>query len=296
MAFNTSIGWCHHTFNAWIGCAHHGHDCINCYAEQLMDKKLGHVRWGPDGTRLRTGFQNWQKPYRWNELAARHRTRFLVFGNSLNDILEDRPELVQWRAEYCEMIEATKQLTWLLLTKRPENWELLPPAWFPYPPDNVWFGLSAGDQETYDARAGLFVDFFDQFKVEFLSVEPHIGVLELHDWDLEFWDWVVGGGESDQIRPGRPYELDWGRSLIRDCAQAGVPYFHKQMGSDWARKTLHITESSTVFELGDRAGSDPRHWPSDLCVQQFPQEIMPFLGLARGAIKTVERSRHRRRK
>lgn len=42
--------------------------------------------------------------------------------------------------------------------------------------------------------------------------------------------WVIGGGESGP--KARPTHPDWFRSLRDQCAEAGVPYFHKQNG-EW---------------------------------------------------------------
>lgn len=41
--------------------------------------------------------------------------------------------------------------------------------------------------------------------------------------------WVVPGGESGA--GARPYDLAWPRSIIAQCRAAGVPVFHKQLGS-----------------------------------------------------------------
>lgn len=272
MTWDSKISWTHHTFNAWLGCAKVGKDCENCYAETLMDKRFHRVAWGPEGTRKRTSMANWRKPVRWDKVAKENGVKFMVFGNSLNDILEDREELVQWRADYVELIESTPNLIWMLLTKRPENWELLPSKWYAFPPPNVWFGLSVADRQTYFDRTGSFMDYFDQFAVKFLSVEPQLGPLYLsndgHD-RIGFWDWIIGGGESDQAEPGRFYDLGWGRIMMQRCQKYGIPYFHKQMGSAWARTHI-IWRTTTPADRGDRAGSKPSYWPYDLVVRQVP--------------------------
>ena len=52
MAENSKIEWTHHTFNPWIGCQKVGPGCDRCYAEAMMDARLGRVEWGPHGIRL----------------------------------------------------------------------------------------------------------------------------------------------------------------------------------------------------------------------------------------------------
>jgi protein gp37 len=49
MAENTTIAWCDHTWNPWIGCSHVHTGCENCYAERQQGR-FG-VHWGPHGTR-----------------------------------------------------------------------------------------------------------------------------------------------------------------------------------------------------------------------------------------------------
>lgn len=49
MAENTKITWADHTFNPWLGCQRVSAACDFCYAEDLMDKRLGRVEWGPHG-------------------------------------------------------------------------------------------------------------------------------------------------------------------------------------------------------------------------------------------------------
>jgi protein gp37 len=118
MAENSKIEWCDHTFNPWIGCQKVSPGCDHCYAEAMMDKRYGRVQWGPHGERKRTSEDNWKKPLAWAKRANGHRPR--VFCASLADWLDNRVPL-QWRSDLGRLIEATPELDWLLLTKRPEN-------------------------------------------------------------------------------------------------------------------------------------------------------------------------------
>ncbi len=70
--------------------------------------------------------------------------------------------------------------------------------------------------------------------------------------------WVIVGGESG---PGaRPMDPAWARSLVRQCREAGVRPFVKQLGSVWARG-----------HGGDSKGGDPERWPADLRVREYPE-------------------------
>lgn len=133
MGENSKISWTTHTFNPWIGCTRVSPGCQHCYAEaydkrvggrpknQRVDPNVPELRWGPKAPRVRTSVANWRQPLAWNEAARAAGERHRVFCSSLADVFEDRPELVEWRVELFEIIRRTQNLSWLLLTKRPEN-------------------------------------------------------------------------------------------------------------------------------------------------------------------------------
>jgi protein gp37 len=137
------------------------------------------------------------------------------------------------------------------------------------PLENVWLGVSVEDQATADERIPLLLQ--TPAAVRFVSAEPLLGPVDLsgrlgeccgfpkhelvagedhevccgnHSAGL---DWAVVGGESG---PGaRPMQIEWAQSLQRQCGEASVPFFMKQL--DGKRKKL----------------SD---FPGDLRVREFP--------------------------
>lgn len=124
MVANTKIEWCDHTWNPWIGCTKVGPGCAHCYAENLMDKRMGVAVWGPGNERVRTKDANWKMPLRWNAQAdafmAQHGHRQRVFCASLADVFDNAVD-PQWRADLFALIAATPNLDWLILTKRVGN-------------------------------------------------------------------------------------------------------------------------------------------------------------------------------
>lgn len=149
MTAMTKIEWCDSTFNPWIGCTKVGPGCDHCYAESMMDKRLGKVQWGAGNPRSRTSAANWKLPERWNvatfiecpacrwrgELAATGMSgkcpgcgaidsytdaRRRVFCSSLADVFDNEVD-PQWRADLFALIRATPSLDWLVLTKRVGN-------------------------------------------------------------------------------------------------------------------------------------------------------------------------------
>jgi protein gp37 len=257
MAENSKIEWCDHTFNPWIGCQKVSPGCDHCYAEAMMDKRYGRVQWGPHGERVRTSQDNWRKPLRWAKKANGHRPR--VFCASLADWLDNRVPR-QWRSDLGRLIEATPELDWLLLTKRPENYAKLAPWPLDEIPPNVWLGVTCEDQPYYERRWAILSRPRIKASVKFVSYEPALG--PLNNLQLQSGgsipDWIICGGESG---PGaRRMKPGWVRALRDECADLDIAFFMKQVGSH---------HDCWPTDIGGK-GDDMAEWPKDLQVRQFP--------------------------
>lgn len=104
-----------------MGCAKVSPACAHCYAEELMDKRYGKVKWGAGQPRVRTSEANWKLPLRWNREAENTGVRTRVFCASLADWLDDDGVPIEWLADLLALIKDTPHLDWLQLSKRPEN-------------------------------------------------------------------------------------------------------------------------------------------------------------------------------
>lgn len=97
--------------------------------------------------------------------------------------------------------------------------------------------------------------------VRFFNVEPLIAPVSLLD-SLEGIGWVIAGGESGN-KTGkyryRPCELNWIASVVRECGQARVPVFVKQLGTHLASR----------LGLRNPSGANATEWPGPLQRQQF---------------------------
>lgn len=230
MGQNSAIEWTDHTFNPWVGCAKVSDGCKNCYAEREMDHRLHVVEWGPQGQRRRTGDANWALPRKWNERCRKLGIRERVFCASLADVFEGRADLDQHRSDLFRLIDETPYLDWLLLTKRPQNVEvMIPQQWWKWP-RHVWLGASIEDQETADKRIDFLYD--SPAMQTFLSIEPLLGPINLYmgDRNNRAAEWVIVGGESGPN--ARPMHPSWVRSIRDQCVNAEVPFFFKQWG-EW---------------------------------------------------------------
>lgn len=256
MASETNIEWCDSSWNPWLGCTKVSPGCDHCYAERSTPARVQGIKWGPGQPRIRTSPANWKQPIAWNNSAIsfqmEHGRRRRVFCASLADVFDNEVH-DNWRYDLFELIQATPDLDWLILTKRIGN--VVPmlerafdtnarysrepvvnraTPWRAWPWPNVWLGISVVNQE----EAERDIPKLDRTPaaLRWLSMEPLLGPVDI-GWE-RIWgtgggnglDWVVAGGESG---PGaRPMHPDWARNIRDDCKEAGVPFLFKQWG-EW---------------------------------------------------------------
>lgn len=261
------------------------------------------ANWGKGKPRKRTSPANWKEPLKWARNAAEdfrnfqeHRVlhsggerlnpprRPRVFCASLADWLD--PEVpIEWLADLLALIGKTRELDWLLLTKRPELWrdrlnqagEYIRENWrwignLTVPtaeaatfieswlfgrgtPENVWAGTSVEDQTRADSRIKWLLQI--PAKVRFLSCEPLLEAVNVASWGWRNTpetdprvNWVICGGESGPN--ARTMEEGWARNLAEQCKTGGVPFFMKQMGG----RSRHRDALEDI--------------PADLRIREFP--------------------------
>lgn len=287
MGANSAIEWTDHTFNPWIGCTRVSPGCVNCYAESFAFR-FKKADWGPTARRVKTSVAYWKKPLQWNKenwwecgcgwrgvfretiecigagdsvvlscpdpdcMFVCKPTRQRVFCASMADVFEDNPQVANWRGELFKLIEATPNLDWLILTKRPERiFSLGTDAvgeifdlWLARQ-KNVWLGTSIENQKTADERTKHLLRVGPC--IRFLSVEP---LLEEVDIEVNKLNWVIVGGESG--KNCRPFDVEWARRIHAQCKDYDVPFFMKQLGG-------HPKKRDRLVDL-----------PEDLRVREFP--------------------------
>lgn len=226
----TKIEWCDHTFNGWIGCTKVSPACDGCYAENLMANRYKRVEWGAGEDRARTSTGNWRKPIAWNKAAQIARTRPFVFCSSLADVFDNEVD-EKWRYDLMNLIEATPQLIWLLLTKRIGNVMKMtdPSRGNRMLPRNAAIGATIANQPEYDRDRMKLWEVKESLAPMFTfgSYEPLLGRVIL---DKYAPDWIITGGETDQgSHKARDTDTDNFRYLRDQSRELGRAFFMKQM-------------------------------------------------------------------
>jgi protein gp37 len=256
----STIGWTNHTFNPWIGCQEvTEEECGDCYAKRWAHRHHLNV-WGPLMSSPRHLTKTtWPDPRAWNAEAEREGRRDKVFCASLADIFEPHRAVAEARLRLWDLIEATPQLDWQLLTKRPKFIRrLVPGSWLTGEwPSHVWIGTSVGIQRVAAKRLPYVLEL--PAPVRFVSAEPLVELVTLApSLATGRLDWVICGGYSGDQH--RPMKLAWARALRDECRAYGVAFFMKQLGSDYAK----------AHGLHNGKGEDIQEFPEDLRIQEFP--------------------------
>jgi len=225
MSDRSAIEWTEATWNPTTGCDRVSEGCDNCYALRLAGrlKAAGSRRYQVDGNPKTSGpgfglTLHWDKitqPLSWRQ------GRF-IFVNSMSDLFHpDVPR--EFIRQVFEVMAATPQHRYQILTKRPGRMASILRQQQPDPLPNVWLGSSI-ETDHFVWRANLVRS--TPAAVRFLSLEPLLGPLP--GLDLEGIDWVIVGGESG---PGHRFiDPHWVRDLREECLSAGVAFFFKQWG------------------------------------------------------------------
>lgn len=290
MGASSGIAWTDHTFNPWVGCTPVSAGCDHCY--MYREQK----RYGNDPTKLRrTSVRKWKEVLSPKLMAPGS----FVFVCSWSDFFhEDVP--FQWRQDaFCRMVDR-RDLTFLLLTKRADRiapwldeWrEVLDGQHPKYPQekhrlidtggfDHIWLGTTAENQRWADERIDILLSI-DWPGKRFVSIEPQVGAVQLHDawlpcpqckgrgWYLERFSDNHGTACQRCIRAARDigqtvdaegYAKSGARlSWIINGGESGPN--HRPFNLGWARSLRDQCQAAGVpYFLKQYSGNKPEHVP-----------------------------------
>jgi len=262
MSTTTNIPWTNVTCNPAPGCKKVSPGCLHCYAERMARrlKAMGHKAYqdvvDEKGWTGKVGCQL-------DAMKVPGRGK-MVFCQSMGDLFYEGVDDVDRDQVYGLMMNQPHHC-FQVLTKQPENAlryftqddtrPMLP---------NVWLGVTCENQEWADKRIPVLLQI--PAAVRFVSLEPLLGPVRLQTeaW-TDFWpdnehplpklDWCIIGCESG---PGaRRCDLAWIESLIKQCHEANVPVFVKQVRC----KNKIIREANQISQLLARPVESIRQFP-----------------------------------
>lgn len=283
----SKIEWTDATLNPVVGCTKIAAGCKNCYAERMavrlkaiaendLRKKSIQAYANVIGDiGLNQGW-NGNVVCRESELEQplHWRKPRMIFVCSMSDLFHEKV-LYSFQVKVFQSMEEAEQHTFQVLTKRPKRMlGFMEKAYRnstekPYL-DNVWLGVSCSTQADADKNIPIALQI--PAAVRFVSLEPLLGPIDLdnmcrcpagppakgeivgsalREGPNGKLDWVIVGAESGPKR--RECKLEWVRSIVNQCKDAGVPVFVKQ---------LHIN---------GKVSKKPEEWPKDLRIREYPK-------------------------
>lgn len=249
MGETSNIQWTEATWNPFHGCKKVSEGCKYCY--MYRDKE----RYGQDPSIVIKSKANFRAPLKWAEPK-------IIFTCSWSDWFIEEAD--KWRDELWNIIKATPQHTYQILTKRPERiLKHLPNDWGSgY--DNVWLGVSVENEANIE-RCKILGTI--PAKIRFISAEPLIGqITGLRQIFEEYkFHWCIIGGESGNESGKYKYRecnIEWIESIIKDCETNNVKVFVKQLG----------THLSKQLSLNHKHGGEIIEWPLKIRIREFPEK------------------------
>lgn len=266
----SKIQWTGATWNPWHGCVMVSSGCTACY---MYRDKIRYAKKGSIAKDVIEGIRNvvrskaptFNRPYIWNKEVddgKRQGTDTLVFTCSWSDWFIDQAD--SWRDDAWEIVRQTPNLTYQILTKRPQRIKDHLPEFWDDIKDRVWLGTSVEDHSQLHRITHL--EGID-VPVRFVSFEPLIGPIHL-DRPVNIQWFIVGGESGTKMKYGgldfnpRPMEYDWVADLLMYAQHHNIPFFMKQLGTVMARQE----------GMKHSHGGDMGEWPVSLKIRQFPTE------------------------
>ncbi|MBE0663775.1 MAG: phage Gp37/Gp68 family protein [Bacteroidales bacterium] len=218
----SKIEWTNRTWNPVTGCDLASRGCENCYAMRIT-KRLQKIPLTAEkykkGNEVVMHIDELFRPERWRKPS-------MVFVCSMSDLFHENVTDVFIR-EVLYAIKKCPQHTFQILTKRPQRAvEFLRRNNITILPGNVWFGVSAEDQEQAEFRIPYLLKI--PAHIRFISAEPLLGSIDLTSFLNPKLNWIIAGGETGPA--SRPMHPDWVRSLRNQCQQSNTPFFFKSWG------------------------------------------------------------------
>ena len=254
---DSGIDYVDKSWGPWRGCTKVSEGCVNCYAEREMN------RWKRDPSKVvRAADGTFYAPLKWKEPQ---RVFVCPWGDFYHPDVSFRDRMAAWA-----VIANTQRHTYLIVTKRPE--EIGPDNKFMNYP-NVQHFVTCENQARADERIPILLDLKARGIIQFagVSLEPLLGDIRIRQYFSGYCpnpkyafknvpgitymnitkgiDQVYVGCESGPERRDCPYDRI--RSIVRQCSEASVPVFVKQI------------------EVNGKVSHDPAEWPVDLRVRRI---------------------------
>ena len=161
-------------------------------------------------------------------------------------------EMDAWRSEAWQMMRMRSDLTFYMVTKRPERiTSCLPPFWEELK-SRLYLCCTMENQRCVDERLPLFL--YTPLVHREIIVEPMLEAVDFHG-KLGGIERITVGGESGLN--ARPCHYEWVLDVRHQCREAGIGFHFKQTGGNFHKDGKHYRLPHRVqLSQAARAGID----------------------------------------
>lgn len=207
------------TWNPWHGCHKISEGCRHCYVYR-QDAQWDRT----SSTVVRTA--QFDLPLRRNRKGFyRIPSGEFVYTCFTSDFFVEEADA--WRPRVWEMIRRRNDLTFLIITKRIDRFDVGLPGDWDEGYGNVIVCSTCETQEMADYRLQILAGL--PLKHRQIVCEPLLEAIDLTPYLTSGIEAVIAGGESGE--QARPCNYDWILSLQRQCVEAGISFRFHQTGA-----------------------------------------------------------------
>lgn len=296
MSIHTKIPYCDSTVNPVVGCrgcelhSAASPEKSTCYAAALTGRWVGKPGWPTSFDSPKHFPDRITRAVRWADMTGAERPDKpwlngyprIIFVNDLSDGFNSiAPEI--WLTPHLQAMASSPHI-WLLSTKRPD----VMARYFGKheAPSNFWLMTTVTSQATVWRVAALLriPNCTRLLSLEPLSGPVNLGLLGTPPREISpqyrlVGDEIAGAFVGGASGPRAPRcDVAWIRSIIRQCREAGVRCFVKQLGAvvtgdpeEFPSAIHDYGDGHRTFRLIDPKGANPDEWPRDLRVREMPE-------------------------
>lgn len=236
----------HDIWNPWHGCRKCSEGCRHCYV-YFLDGKRG--KKGSDIYRTKLGFDYPLRKRKDGSYLIRSGEMIRVAMTS-DFFLEEADE---WREEAWDIIRKRSDVIFFLLTKRPERVRSCLPEDWGEGYENVFFNVTAENQERADERIPILLEL--PFKHKGVMCAPFIGPINIEEY--------LASGQIEQVMAGgenydgaRPCDFAWVKELRRECEERNITFCFFETGTVFILdgKRYHLPSKLLQSEMAHKSG------------------------------------------
>lgn len=233
-------------WNPWHGCTKISEGCKNCYM-YFLDKLRNQV--GSNIYKTKNGFDYPLSRDRFGNYKVKSGELIRVCMTS-DFFLKDADE---WRDKAWEIMKIRSDVKFFLLTKRPERVENCLPKDWGDGWDNIFFNITAENQEMADKRIPILFEL--PFKHKGIMIAPMIGKVDIDKYlEKEQIEQVICGGEN--YDGARPCNFDWVKLLRSQCEKHNITFCFIETGAKFIKdgKMYNLPNKSLQSEMAYKSG------------------------------------------